>query len=332
MPLRSFLLKTITILVLVVVIAVPGSLRARAAEQSAEVPTWLRAHVGEDEDQIAPVVLQRARALYLDKTRQAAINSPCYFAMDATRPHTLGKPGHRFYVICEADRSFRAISSGHGGGRHLRGIANFANGKRCAKNFGNAQGSTLTTGGPYVTSETITSFKGYYGIAGGKYAAFLRSFVQFDGEGETANARPREIGGHAAVLMRGVCLRKKPDSPYADKKGYVPFGRLENYADGRSSGCTSWSAADAGKIVALMKDKPTTLYIYPESADIGAVAQAVKAGRSPAQAGTYWNASCLKEIRAPKYWSKETLEPIIVRYEKSRPVAPPPPTPICKTP
>ncbi len=329
---RSLPLDILAVLALVVIVAVAGSVRSWAAEQSAEIPTWLRAHVGEGENQIAPVVLQRARALYLDKTRQGAINSPCYFAKDATRPHTLGTAGHRFYVICEADRSFRAISSGHGGGRHLRGIANFANGKRCAKNFGNAQGSTLTTGGRYVTSETITSFKGYYGTAGGKHAAFLRSFVQFDGEGETANARPREIGGHAAVLLRGVCLRKKPDSPYADKKGYVPFGRLENYADGRSSGCTSWSAADARKIVTLMKEKPTTLYIYPESADINAVAQAVKAGRSPAQAGTYWNASCLKDIRSPKYWSKETLEPIIVRYEKSRPAAPPRPTPICKTP
>jgi hypothetical protein len=28
----------------------------------------------------------------------------------------------------------------------------------------------------------------------------MRSFVQFDGEGETANARERDIGGHPAVL------------------------------------------------------------------------------------------------------------------------------------
>jgi hypothetical protein len=249
--------------------------------------------------------------------------------MDATRPHALGNAGRRFYVVCEADRSFRAISSGHGGGRHLRGIVNFANGKRCAKNFGNAKGSSLTTGGGYVTSETITSFKGYYGVAGGRHATLVRSFVQFDGEGETANARPREIGGHAAVLLRGVCLRKKADSPYADKQGYVPFGNLENYTDGRSSGCTSWSPADAEQIIAMTKDKPTTLYIYPEPADIDAVTQAVKSGRSPSGAGRYWNASCLREIRAPKYWPKEALEPIIVRYEKNHPAPPPRPTPIC---
>ena len=58
-----------------------------------------------------------------------------------------------------------------------------------------------------------------------------------------------------------------------------------NYAGGRSNGCTSWSPSDAEEIIAMMKDKPTTLYIYPESADIDAVAQAVKAGRSPSRAG-----------------------------------------------
>jgi hypothetical protein len=303
-----------------------------AAEQSSDVPAWLRAHVGDGDGQIASVVLERARTLYLKKARDGAVKNRCYFAMDATRPHVLGEAGHRFYIICEADRSFRAISSGHGGGRHLAGIANFANEKRCAKNFGNAMGSALTTGGAYVTNETTTSFKGYYGLAGGRHAALLRSFVQFDGEGETANARPREIGGHAAALLRGVCLRKKPGSPYADKRGYVPFGNVENYADGRSSGCTSWSPADAEQIIAVMKDKPTTLYIYPESADIDAVAQAVKAGRSLGAAGLYWNASCLRDIRAPKYWRKETLEPIIVRYEKAHPAPPPRPTPICAAP
>ena len=326
---RSRLLKVVYILSFLIIAVLLGPIGSLAAEQHSDVPAWLRAHIGDGDGQIALVVLERARTLYLRKTREGVVKNPCYFAMDATRPHALGNAGRRFYVVCEADRSFRAISSGHGGGRHLRGIVNFANGKRCAKNFGNAKGSSLTTGGGYVTSETITSFKGYYGVAGGRHATLVRSFVQFDGEGETANARPREIGGHAAVLLRGVCLRKKADSPYADKQGYVPFGNLENYTDGRSSGCTSWSPADAEQIIAMTKDKPTTLYIYPEPADIDAVTQAVKSGRSPSGAGLYWNASCLREIRAPKYWPKEALEPIIVRYEKNHPAPPPRPTPIC---
>ena len=206
------------------------------------------------------MVLQRARALYLQKVSEGAVKNPCYFAMDATRP----SGGRRFYVICETDRSFRAVLVGCGGGRDLNGIADFANGRRCAKNFSNAMDSKLTTGGAYVTGEEITSFKGYYRISAGKDAALIRSFVQFDGEGDTANARQRAIGGHPAVLLRGVCLRKDPASPHANHDGYVPFGKLVNYAGGRSNGCTSWSPSDAGQIIPMLKDNPTTLYIYPE--------------------------------------------------------------------
>lgn len=325
----SFLQDIVKLVSLAIVAGVAGSVGS-SAEPPADVPAWLRAHVGEGDGQIAPVVLERARALYLRKVREGAVRNPCYFAMDATRPHSSSKSGRRFYVICEADKSFRAISSGHGGGRNLHGIGNFANGRQCAKNFGNAMYSLLTTGGSYVTGEEIASFKGYYRVSAGKDVALVRSFVQFDGEGDTANARPREIGGHAAVLLRGVCRRKKPDSPYADADGYVPFGRLEPYLDGRSSGCTSWSMSDADQIAAMVKDKPTTLYIYPERSDIDAVAQAVKAGRQLSRSGLYWNASCLRDIRSPKFWPKETLEPALIKIEEARPKVPDRPAPICK--
>ncbi len=309
----------------------PGSF---AAEQPSSIPDWLMAHVGDGDGQIAQVVLQRARALYLEKVREGLVHNACYLAMDATRPHKLGdgKVGNRFYIICESTASFRAISSGQGAGRHLPGIANFLNGKRCAKNFGNALDSRLTAGGAYVTAETRTSFKGYYRVGGKRDVALIRSFVQFDGEGATANARQREIGGHPAMLLRNVCLRKDPQSPYANAEGYVPFGTLEDYADGRSDGCTSWSQSDAGKVVSVIKNDPTTLYIYPEAADIDAVAQAVKAGRSLSDAGLYWNAACLKEIGAPKYWPKETFEPILAQYKKDHPEPPPGPIPMCKEP
>jgi hypothetical protein len=327
LPPRSLLLHSIALVGLgLAVVALPGSPRSIAAEQPADIPPWLKAHVGEGDGQIAPVVLQRARALYQQKLSEGATKSPCYFAMDATRP---GGFTRRFYIICEADQTFRAVPSGHGNGRNLKGIANFANGVRCAKNFSNAMDSKLTTGGPYVTDETITSFKGYYRNGAGKYVAFSRSFVQFEGEGDTANARPRAIGGHPAVLLRGMCLRKDPDSPYANDEGYVPFGNLVNYAGGRSNGCTSWSAPDAEQIIPMMKE-PTALYIYPESADIDAVAQAVKARRSPSRAGFYWNASCLREIGVPKFWPKETLEPILIQYKKDHPAPPPGPMPMCK--
>ena len=311
-----------------IIIASSGGPRSFAVEQQpSDVPAWLKAHVGEGEGQIAPVVLQRARSLYLQKVSEGAVKNPCYFAMDATRPGGLER---RFYVICEADQTFRAVAAGHGSGRNLGGIVNCANGIRCAKNFSNAMDSKLTTGGAYVTDETITSFKGYYRDASGKYAVLSRSFVQFDGEGDAANARPRAIGGHPSILLRDVCLRKEPDSPYANHDGYVPYGKLVNYSGGRSNGCTSWSPSDAGQIIPMVTDKPTTLYIYPESDDIDAVAQAVKAGRSPSRAGLYWNAFCLKEIGSPKFWPKETLEPILVQYKKDHPPPPPQQPPICK--
>ena len=292
------------------------------------VPAWLEAHVGEGEGQIAPVVLERARALYQRK----GVRNPCYFAMDATRPHDLGGGlGRRFYIICEAQGSFRAISAGHGGGLDLGGIADFSNGRRCVKNFGNAMDSDLTTGGAYVTADIAEAFKGYY-RAGGGDAVFTRPFLKFDGEGDTANARERAIGGHPAVLFRGVCRRREPGSPHADADGYVPFGKLLNYEAGRSDGCTSWSPSDAESIMAMVSGNPTTLYIYPESRDIDAVARAVQAGEAPSRAGLYWNAACLRDVGAPRFWRRETLEPIIARWRAAHPPPPPEPPPICREP
>ena len=278
------------------------------------------------------MVLGRARALYRQKVAAGEIKNACYFAMDATRPNTAtdGKPGLRFYIICEASQSFRAIASGHGAGRNLRGVANFANGRTCAQNFGNAQDSSLTTGGAYVTAEIKSSFKGYYRTAAHGNALLMRPFLQFDGEGDTANARERVIGGHAAVVLHNVCMLKDPASPYANSDGYVPRGTLVSYVGGRSNGCTSWSQANADAIMAMTRDDPTTVYIYPEAADIEAVAAAVTAKRSLSSLGLTWDAACLKMIGAPKFWSDETLGPLIAQYRRDHPPPPPRPTPICK--
>jgi hypothetical protein len=80
----------------------------------------------------------------------------------------------------------------------------------------------------------------------------------------------------------------------------------------------------------MVKDDPTTLYIYPDAADVDAVARVVAAGGSLPRARPYWNASCLKEIRTPKFWSNESLGPILTQYKKDRPAPPQGPTPICK--
>ncbi|WP_299845779.1 hypothetical protein [uncultured Roseovarius sp.] len=313
-----------------IIVALSGSLPAKAAPQNSEIPAWLQKHVGTGDNQIAPVVLARARALYQRKLRQGAVTNPCYLAKDATRPSTSrdGKPGGRFYIICEASKSFRAVPSGYGNGRKLQ-RANFSNSRQCAKNFSNAEGSKLTTGGSYLTAETRTSFKGYFRQSG-KRIPFYRTFLLFDGEGDTANARERAIGGHPAVFLKWQCRFKNPQSPHADNEGYVPYGKLVNYTGGRSNGCTTWSQSASKDILELVEGNPTTLYIYPESSDINAVANAVKNRNSLSRAGLYWNAACLKTIGSPKFWPKRTLQPIINKWRRSLPKQPPLVLPICK--
>jgi len=301
-----------------------------AAEKPDDIPAWLRAHVGTGEGQIAPVVLERARTLYQHKVAEGAVKNPCYFAMDATKPSSAGKGklGQRFYIICEADKSFRTTSSGYGNGRKLR-RANFSNGRQCARNFSNAEGSNLTAGGVYMTAEVRESFKGYY-RSSGKKTPFVRPFLPFTGEGATANAEERAIGGHMAVGLRKQCRTRNPQSEYADEEGFVPYGSLVNYTSGRSNGCTTWSPKDAEKIIAMVEGNPTTLYIYPEGRDIDAVAKAVKERKSLSKAGLYWNAACLKAIGAPKFWPLETLQPIIDAWRDALPKGKPRPLPICK--
>jgi hypothetical protein len=305
---------------------VPKSIGA----QTQGIPAWLKPHVGTGEGQIAPVVLERARALYARKLGEGAVRNPCYFAKDATRPSTSpdGAPGRRFYIICEGAKSFRAVSSGYGNGRSLP-RANFSNGRECARNFSNAEGSNLTMGGAYVTAETRTAFKGYYNH-GGQTRPFHRTFLLFDGEDETVNARERVIGGHQAMYLKWQCRFKNRGSANADEEGYVPFGTLVNYTGGRSNGCTTWSERSSQEILSLVEGNPTSLYIYPESQDIDAVAKAVRAGRSPAQAGLYWNSACLADIGAPKFWAKRNLQPLINEWRQSLPKQPPLVLPICK--
>lgn len=306
-----------------------GSPPTPAAAQSTHLPAWLQKHVGTGDGQIAPVVLERARELYQRKYRRGEVRNPCYLAKDATRPSMSdGKPGRRFYIICEASKTFRAVSSGYGNGRKLQ-RANFSNGRQCARNFSNAEGSKLTMGGAYVTAETRTSFKGYHRQSG-KRVPFYRTFLLFDGEGDTQNARERAIGGHPAVFLKWQCRFRNPGSPHADDEGYVPYGKLVDYTSGRSNGCTTWSQTASREILALVEENPTTLYIYPESGDINAVAKAVQKGRSLSRSGLYWNAACLEAIRSPKFWPKRTLQPIINEWRRSLPKQPPLVLPICR--
>ena len=141
---------------------------------------------------------ESTRALSAKGARRRGQKS-LYFAMDATPPHELG--GGRLAADLRHLRSRPVVSRGFRGTRRRsrsgRGV-DFANGRGCAKNFGNAMDSELTAGGAYVTGETTATFKGYYRVSAGDNAVLVRSFVQFDGEGDTANSRERAIGGHPA--------------------------------------------------------------------------------------------------------------------------------------
>ncbi len=295
-----------------------------------EIPQWLEQHMGTGEGQITPVVLERARDLYRQQVRRSRVQNPCYMAMDATRPSTAsnGRPAERYYIICEEQQSFRAVSSGYGSGRELP-EANFRNGRECARHFSNALDSNLTMGGSYLTAEARTSHKGYY-EQGGQSVPFNRTFLVFDGMGETSNARDRAIGGHMATFHRTQCLMSAPNSPHANESGFVRFGRLVDYSSGRSNGCTTWTEDVSDQIISLVDGNRTTLYIYPESRDINAVATAVSNGVPLSQEGLYWNSSCLSQIGAPRFWPKRRLEPIIRRWRRSLPSQPASELPICQ--
>lgn len=308
-----------------------GVLMASAVASLAQhEPAWLQPHIGTRDGQIAPLVLERARDHYQRQVSRGRVRNPCYMAMDATRPSATanGTPARRYYVICESQQTFWAVSSGYGNGRNLP-EANFSNGRQCARHFSNAIDSNLTTGGAYLTAEARISHKGYYNQSG-QAVPFNRAFLVFDGMGETETARDRAIGGHMARFLRAQCRLSAPSSPHADSDGYVRFGQLVDYTSGRSNGCTTWSEDVSQRIISLVDRHRTTLYIYPESRDIEAVADAANRGLPLAQAGLYWDATCLDQIGTPRFWPRETLEPIIARWRSTRPPTPSGELPICQ--
>ena len=130
-------------------------------------------------------------------------------------------------------------------------------------------------------------------------------------------------------MVKGRCLLKAPDDPYADSEGYVPFGELVDYSAGRSNGCTSWSPSGRRADVGLGEGPTDDALRLSGIDDIVAVTRAVKAGRSPSRAGLYWNASWLREIGSPNFWPRETLEPALVQYKEDHPPPRPQAPPIC---
>jgi hypothetical protein len=163
--------------------------------------------------------LQRARALYLKKVSEGAVNNP------ATSPWTPRAPvgwDVGFTSSAKPIGRFARSRPAMAAASNLEGIANFANGIRCAKNFSDAMDSKLTTGGRYVTAEIRTSFKGYYRASKeSSCPCTLFCAVRRRGRrGERQAARHRWSSGCDRV---GGLSMKALGHPYADDEGYVPY-------------------------------------------------------------------------------------------------------------
>ena len=92
--------------------ALSGWPRSFAAELPWLDPDWLQAHVGEGEGQIAPVVLQRARALYLKNVSEGRSQQSLLLRHGRHAPRRLGTPilhhlRSRPNVSCGSIRTWR---------------------------------------------------------------------------------------------------------------------------------------------------------------------------------------------------------------------------------
>lgn len=269
------------------------------------IPSFLRAHIGDGPDKISQVVLDRARANFLKDRRKETTNNLCYLAMDATRPFLMNEKEadngakiqvqNRGYLICEPLGIFKPLAVAHGGGVDLskqNKDLNLKNSRHCATYFSNVVGSFMTMGGSYLTAEISQTYKGKVLQANGSYCDYSRPFLNFDGEPgtDTANARERDIGAHPVILLGDGSDRCDPSNPNADEDGYVYFAKsFHNYEGGRTEGCLGMPETTALAVLAVAKDHPMSVYVYPERKDIEAMK---RPGPKP-----YWNSECLKEIQ-----------------------------------
>jgi len=116
---------------------------------------------------------------------------------------------------------------------------------------------------------------------------------------------------------------------------YLGVARAEKELDIEASYLEPASTEDREAALRLFAARGFDLVIgvgFIFSSDIDAVARAVQAGEAPSRAGLYWNAACLRDIGAPRFWRREALEPIIARWRAAHPPPPPQPPPICSGP
>ena len=205
---RGIPLQLRLLLLVNIVIALLGAIRSFAVEQPSDIPAWLRPNVGEGEGQIAQVVLQRrARASPPKSARGRGQKSLLFCHGRYASPRSAdGKLGPRFHVICGRP-IVRCDSAGHGAAA-IQGIVDFANGQAGARRTSAMRWIRRDGRWAYVTAETRTSFKGYYGASAKQDAVLIRCWFSLRAKAKWANARQREIGGHVVQLLRNVVFEK----------------------------------------------------------------------------------------------------------------------------
>ncbi len=159
-----------------------------------------KAHVGDGDGQIAQVVLQRARALYLQKLSEGAVEESLLLRHGRDAPRRVWPP------VLHHLRGRPVVSRGAIGSRQrpqFERHREFRQRNALRQEFQQCDGFEADDRRRLCDGGDDNLLQRLLPELGGKIRhAFSRSFVQFDGEGDTANARPRAIGGHPAVLLR----------------------------------------------------------------------------------------------------------------------------------
>src|SRR6185369_11746972 len=86
----------------------------------------------------------------------------------------------------------------------------------------------------------------------------------------------------------------EPNHPFAH--GFVAYvEKLLNYDIGRTEGCLGMPQHIASTVMNIAKNRPMSIYVYPQRQDIAGMATANK---------PYWNTTCAAEIGTPRYYTE----------------------------
>jgi len=184
--------------------------------------------------------------------------------------------------------------------------------------FSNAMDSKLTTGGPYVTDETVTRFKA---ITAADRANTWRSTARSCSSTAraTRQMRDRAPSVDSGRGVAGGCLRKDADSPTPTRT--ATFRSARWLICGRPQQWLHQLVASDARIIPMMKE-PAALYIYPESRDIDA-GRASGEGRPLAVTrGSLLERLLLAADRRSEILAEGKARAVLVKWKEAQPKLP----------